>query len=188
MQYLKSAFALLVGSSLLYGCGSHPEDPVGNLGLPAWVLQPEVENGLAETACVPSSGHISIDKQQATAMARSGIAKQIDIKVKAMDKVYNRRTDTSVGRDIGSNFEAVSKQVTERSLSGTKTTRVDIFPIERQQQLCAMVTLEPEKTRELFETVLADSGRQLDPQDEAVLYEEFRATKAQEELEKELSR
>ncbi|MCQ3829674.1 hypothetical protein HXX02_09465 [Microbulbifer elongatus] len=188
MRIRSAVLTLLAGSLTLAGCGSNPDAPVGNLGLPGWVMQPEVEDGLAETACVPFSGHLSIDKQQATAMARSGIAQQISVKVKAMDKVYNRRTDTAGGRDIGANFESVSKQVTERSLTGTKATKTDIFDIDRKRQLCTMVTLEPEKTKAVFENILADSGRQLDPQDEAVLYEEFRAAKAQQELEKELSR
>ncbi|WP_226661463.1 hypothetical protein [Microbulbifer aggregans] len=188
MRTINSALALALGTLMLTGCGSNPDTPVGNIGLPAWVMQPELENGLAETACVPFSGHISIDKQQATAMARSGIAQQIAVKVKAMDKVYNRRTDTTGSLNIGANFETVSKQVTERSLSGTRATKTDIFEIDRKRQLCSMVTMEPEKTKEIFDNILADSGRQLDPKDEAVLYEEFRAHKAQEELEKELSR
>jgi hypothetical protein len=45
-----------------------------------------------------------------------------------------------------------------------------------------MVTMQPEATKALFENIMKQSKRKLSPQNEDILYEEFRAAKAQNEL------
>jgi hypothetical protein len=154
--------------------------PVSNI--PAWVLNPIIDDGLAATECVKWSGNMSIDKKQAVANARAGLVKQINIKVKAMDKTYARKTETQDKMVTSNVFESVSKQIAEQSLVGARPERVELVNIGDVQNLCAMVTLKPEKTQELLDSILAASEVTVSAQDKDILYEEFKSYKAHQEL------
>jgi len=153
--------------------------------LPSWVLLPVVKNGFADTQCVTTVADMNILKNKATALARAEIAKQINIQIKAMDKTYQNLTETGKGSTAGSTFESVSKQVTQKNLSGSRAVKVDYvdFP-DGTQKLCVMVVLDPDLAKNLYQNIVKAAGRKLSPKDNAVLYEEFKAYKAQQELEK----
>jgi hypothetical protein len=167
--------------SILGACSSNQVvKPV----LPEWVLTPTIENGIADTQCVKSAGiDFPVLKSKATALARAELAKQINLRVKAMDKTYQRLTDTNQGSSTGGTFEAVSRQLTNQTLSGTRATKVEYidFP-DNSQKLCVMVTLDPNLTNTLFKTLVKESGQNISPRDEAVLYERFLAKKAADEM------
>jgi hypothetical protein len=154
--------------------------------LPSWVLNPIIENGIADTQCVQTTADFNVLKNKATALARAELTKQIEVNVKAMDKTYQRLTDTAQGSSTGSDFESVSRQLASQTLSGSRTTQVDYvdFP-DGTQKLCVLVTLSPELTETLFKNIVKQSGRNISPKDEAVLYERFLAKKAGEEMDKE---
>lgn len=171
---------------MLASCGSNDvkeEVSQPSVKIPSWVMMPIIDDGLASTECVRWSGNMSIDKKQATANARAGLSKQIDIKVKAMDKTYARKTETGDKMVTSNVFESVSKQVSEQSLVGSRPERVEIIEIAGEDNLCAMVTLKPEFTKNLFENLIKQSGAQVNAQDEAILFEEFKSYKAHQELE-----
>jgi hypothetical protein len=58
--------------------------------------------------------------------------------------------------------------------------------IDGKKNLCAMVAFSPEKTKKLFEDIVEASGKSLNPQSEQALYQEFKAQKAQQEMDKSL--
>jgi len=177
----------VVAFSLLGACASQPPAPEAQkTKLPDWVLMPIIENGIADTQCVQTTADFNILKNKATALARAELAKQIEIKVKTMDKTYQRLTDTNEGSSTGSTFESVSKQLANKTLSGSRATKVDYidFP-DNTQKLCVMVTMSPELTESLFKNMVKESGRNISPQNEAVLYERFLAKKAADEMEAE---
>lgn len=178
---------VMVGA-LMAGCASTDKKAAqGELPqLPDWVTKPVIEDGIAVTECVRSSGDMSLDKAEAVANARAAMAKQISVKVEAMDKTYQRKVKTEKGDSVGGSFESVSKQVTQQYLQGSRPTKMDFVNIGNQRNLCTMVTLAPEATQDLFDAIVKQSDRKLSPRDKRVLYEEFKAEKAQEELEKEL--
>lgn len=182
---------LAASIGLLAACGSQApkEDMSAMSNIPDWVLNPLVENGIADTQCVTAYPGTSMGtlKSAATANARAELAKQINVKVKAMDKTYNRLTETNQGPSTGSTFESVSKQITEQSLSGSRAIKVDYvnLPPENKSNLCVMVALNPEQTKTLFENLVDGAGVNLNPNNEAVLYERFLAEKAAEEMEAE---
>ena len=146
-----------------------------------------VEDGFADTQCVQTIADMNIIKNKAVALARAEIAKQINIQVKAMDKTYQNLTETGKGSTAGSTFESVSKQVTQQKLSGSRPIKMDYidFP-DGTQKLCVMVAMSPAVTKALFQELVSASGKQLSPNDDAVLYQEFKAHKAQDEMEQEL--
>jgi len=170
----------------LIGCINHPGKTTSNIKLPNWVVAPAVENGLADSACVPWSGHMTIDRDQATAEARNSLVRQIEVKAANMTKTFAHKTDTVAGSNVGANFETSARQIAEATLQGSKTVMTDLFEVDGKQTLCVMVTIEPEKTREVFAGIVKASGAKLASQDENVMYEEFKAYKAQQELERTL--
>ncbi len=161
-----------------------------NPQLPTWVTMPHVNEGLADTQCVANVGSMSIQKSKATTLARAEIAKQINIQVKAMDKTYQNLTEISDGTATsGSTFEAVSKQVTQQRLSGTRPVKLEYvdFP-DGSQKLCVMVTLNPEVTKELYTDIVEKSGRKLSQRNDKVLYQKFLAAQAEKQLDAELEK
>lgn len=150
---------------------------------PDWVKLPTVEDGLASTQCVANKGSASIMQGKATALARAEIARQIEVKATALDKTYQRLTEASVGDSFGESFESVSKTVANQNLSGTRAVKAEFVKgIDGQPQFCVMVTMSPALTKNLFKDLLKEANTQVGAQNEAILYEEFKAYKAHQEL------
>lgn len=169
------------------GCASNTNDADLSINPPEWVMNPSVEGGIAESTCVQSSGHFNIDRKQAIAEARQGLAQQIQSRVEAMDETYSNRTTTEDGTTAGGTFESVSRQVTEQNLSGAVPERVELVRIGDQTQLCAMVAMRPDQTRDLFNKLVAQSGAKLGAQDEQVLFQQFKAEQARKRLDSQLN-
>ena len=183
-RILKIVFLLGVTSLILQGCATDEKQvkvkQAGNI--PEWVLNPVIKDGLAAAECVAWSGNFTVDREQATAFARANLTKQISLKSAAMDETYARRVDASTGRNTGTSFESTSKQIAEQELRLTRAVKVAPATINDEKQLCVLVTLEPEHTKQLFKKIVSSTG-QLSAQDESILYEEFKAFKAQQRLE-----
>lgn len=185
----------LMGVLLLSACASDPPPPPeppkpAAPTLPDWVMSPEsqIDGGLAATECVKANATMSILKNKATTLARADLAEQIGIQVKSMDKIYSNLTETGDGSASGQTFESVSKQVTNQKLQGSRAVKTDYVETHDGTNLCVLVVLNPAETRELFDAIVGQAGRELSPTDDRVLYQEFKAHKAQNELEAEVSR
>lgn len=174
--------------AVVAGCASKPEVS----SLPEWVSMPAKQaqvGALATTECVQDNAGMSILKSKATALARADIAKQIQTKVQSLDKVYQSLSENGGVSGSGSTFESVTKQVTDQMLQGAIPEKVEYITIrEDERQLCVMVVLSPEKNKKIFDSLLQASDRQLSPDNEALMYQEWRAKKAQEELESTLNK
>lgn len=177
-------------AAVISACGSteKTEDtsPISNL--PKWILNPHVDGGIAATDCVKYSGNISIDKKMASANSRLALAQQIDIRVEGLDKTYSNRTDSNDDTTTGNSFSSVSKQLTKQKLTGSRVVQSDIVKIAGKDHFCVLTTLEPKATTELFNDILKQSKRSINPADEKFLYQEFKAKKAEQSLEKEISK
>jgi hypothetical protein len=151
---------------LCAGCASGPPD---------WVASPDVDNGFAATDCVRDSGKLSLDRQVALAKARAGVAKQYEARVKSMDRAYARLRDPGATTLPGqaTPFEVVAKPVAEQMLGGLDPARVEYVEINDVRQLCAMVTVEPEQARAVFDKLVAASGETLDVPTSEALFQEF---------------
>lgn len=185
MKRLNQSLALL-SVVILAGCTSQQEKTESNIGLPNWVVSPQADDGLADSACVSYSGHFTIDRDQAVALARNALVQQIEVRAASLTKTYANRTDTVEGTNVGANFESNARQLAEATLRGTKAERVDLFEVEGEKQLCALVVLSKHKTDDLASRILDNSGASLSNDDEQVLREEFKARRGQEELREEL--
>lgn len=189
MNILHLATISVAASVLLTACSSEPtkEELAAADPYPAWFYNPTVENGIAAASCVPIPGsNVSVAKKQATANGRANLAFQIDTKVKAMDKTYDRVTTTNAGSSTGGTFESVSKQVTQQSLSGSRAIEFERVMDGDKKMMCALVALNPEATNQLFKDLMQSAEVNLSPDNESVLKEQFLAYKAQQELDQEL--
>jgi len=158
--------------------------PTPSSNLPSWVLNPVVEDGIAATDCVKYSGHMSIDKKMATANSRLALAQQIDVRVEGLEKTYSNRVDSNDDTSAGSSFSSVSKQLTKQKLNGSRVIKSDIVKILGKEHFCVLTTLSPAATTELFEAIIKQSQRTINPKDEKFLYQEFKAQKAEKNLDK----
>jgi len=178
----------LAAAIALTGCASNSNTSDPDINPPDWVLNPSIEDGIAEATCVQSSGHFNIDRKQAIAEARQGLAQQIQLRVESMDETYANRTTTEDGTTAGGTFESVSRQVTEQNLSGAIPERVEMVRMGETVQVCAMVAMRPDETRDLFNKLVAQSGVKLGAQDEKVLFQQFKAEQARKRLDSQLNK
>ncbi|GAB2990092.1 hypothetical protein [Psychrosphaera aestuarii] len=188
---MKSAIKLsvtLAVVAVMSACSTKPTPEVLNENIPDWVLNPSIENGIAHAECVSSSGNMSIDKAQAIALARVGLAQQISTRVKALDKTFQERVDVEGQSVVGATFSSVSKQVTNQALVGATPIKTSYANFNGKNQLCVLTGLSPEKTDALFKGLIEASDRKLSMSQESVLYQEFKAYKAQQELDRELEK
>ena len=167
-----SVTALIVAG--LAGCASQPPD---------WIMRPTAEGGFAATDCVKASGNLSLDRQVAVAKARAEIAKQIELRVAAMDKTYTRLTEETnapagadqpaQSRGVQTAFESVSKQIAEQTLGGLTPTRVEYVDLNDVRNLCAMINIDKPQTRQVYDQIVQTAGAKLAPETSEALYKDF---------------
>ncbi len=174
---------------LLTACSSSEpvqETAVGDI--PGWILNPQIDDGIAVSECVLWSGNMSIDKQQAVANARTSLAQRIETRVSAMDKTYRDKIEASSGVESGTTFSSVSKQVTQQTLVGTNPIQTDIVNIADKTNLCVLVGIGQQSTQAIFEQLISASERTVNAQQKDILYQEFKAERADLALDKEIEK
>ena len=160
-----------------------PTNVPSEINLPGWVLQPEVEEGIAAAQCVQFSGNISLDQQEITAKGRAALAQQVNLRAQVMDQVFQDRIETDEKSTSGSVFQNVSRQVTDQLLIGSKLIRTDFGDINDAPYICGLVAISPSETERLFESIVSsEDAPTTNVQDKDILYQEFKAYKAQQDL------
>jgi hypothetical protein len=173
MRLATISLLIAVGAA---GCASQPPD---------WIMRPTAEGGWASTECVKDSGNLSLDRQIAVAKARAEIAKQIELRVAAMDKTYTRLSEeanqnvqnatptSGQSKSFQSAFESVSKQIAEQTLGGLTPSRVEYVELQGARNLCAMIVVDRSAARQVYDTVVQASGEKLAPAASEALYKDF---------------
>lgn len=187
---VKPLIASVFMAGMLSACSSTSDNTASSsrVNVPDWVLNPVVENGIAAADCIKYSGNISIDQKMAVANARLALAQQIETRIEGLDKTFANRVDANDKTTVGSTFSSVSKQLTKQTLRGSRVVKADIVDIAGKDYFCALTTLSPELTKTLFQDLVKETKLKIDPQDEQFLYQEFKAFKAEQDLEKEIAR
>ncbi len=148
-----------------------------------------LEGGLTACKCnfATSYEEVQYAREESIADARSELARILGIRVKNMVKRYKNRTVAGTKRYIGSTFEDVAKQVANRYLQGSRPLKFATFRTEDGKFVaCAVVGLQPDVVKDMIHEIAQEANLN-NPKDEEILYEEFKAYKAQQELEKETS-
>ena len=175
--------------ALLTACSnSNPAQETTVGSIPSWILNPQIEDGIAVSECVLWSGNMSIDKQQAIANARTALAQRIETRISALDKTYRDKVEVASGVESGSTFSSVSKQVTQQTLVGTTPIKTDIVNIAGKDNLCVLVAIGQQATKNVFDELISAAKRPMNAQQEDVLYQEFKAQRAEQQLDQELDK
>lgn len=185
-----SLFKMLSLSVFVFvgGCSSSTETDTSIGSIPNWILNPQVEDGIAVSECVLFSGNMSIDRQQALANGRASLAQRIESRISALDKIYRDKIEVSSGVESGTTFSSVSKQVTQQTLVGTSLIKTDIVEIAGKDNLCVLVAVGQESTKEMFDNLVNAAKRPMSAQQKDVLYTEFKAQRAEQQLDAELEK
>ena len=187
---VKPLIASLFIAGMLSACSSTSDSTASSsrVNVPDWVLNPVVENGIAAADCIKYSGNISIDQKMAVDNARLELPQQIETLIEGLYKTFANRVDANDNTTVGSTFSSVSKQLTKQTLRGSRVVKADIVDIGGKDYFCALTTLSPELTKTLFQDLVKETKLKIDPKDEQFLYQEFKAFKAEQDLEKEIAR
>lgn len=139
MNKLTAAFLVASASSLLLvGCadkGTKPqfaevcEYEAGVLA-PDWYCDPESVGGVAAIgeARVNPGNDKNLQRTQAMANARTGIARQLETKVQAMLTDWARTTGAGDAQTYEANFEDTSRQLTQQTLTNTRQLKRWVAP------------------------------------------------------------
>ncbi len=196
---MKPLFGLAVASLaslVLIGCGgTATTTPQASTPAPSadpypdWYYAPDaaVPDAINSASCVQiPSNNMEAARKQSIASAKSTLAGIIGTKVQAMDKTFDRITNTDAGASTGGNFESVSKQLVNQSLAGANVIKGQKVTDDGVPYFCSLVSLAPEKTQSLIGSILKASNVNLSPGNESVLREQFNAYKAEQKLDAEI--
>jgi len=159
-----------------------------NPSLPEWVAAPYVEGGLVQTECVVADAPMSILRGRAVTLARSSLSSELQTALQDLKVNYQKLATTNEGTSFDEQYDRVTKEILDQTLTGSRPARVDYVSIEGQRQLCAMVIIDEKNTARLREEVVARTGMNLSADQEAQLWQQFVLTKAEESLSKERAR
>lgn len=141
---------------------------------PDWVMDPQSVAALAASECVPSSGSLSIDRQQVSANARVALAQQIGIKIEAVDKTYMSRVDDGKAPKLNSSFESSSKQTVDTMLNGARLQRLEMVKNSEGNFMCGLIALEQDSDKKIVRSVIQANSAQIDNDTEEILLAKFR--------------
>lgn len=184
--FIASSAAVLVAACSQPVKQAAPVDPY-----PSWYYSASeaVPNALSTASCVAiPAGNLEIARKKALVNGKADIAGQIETRVKAMDKAYDRMATTDEGDSVGGTFESVTKQVANQALSGVRAIKSARVTDAGKPYFCSLVSLDPTATKSLIDSLIRASGSNLSSANESVLREQFNAYKAQQELEGELNK
>jgi len=173
---------LLCLGSLVVACGGKgvvedcvfPDAP--DAGAPGWICDQPVEGikvsavGSAEKS---GAGH-DFMKQMAATSARVQIAQRMQVQVRNMIKQYAETTGAASSETVDKVNTSVTKQITKENLQGTKIYKTRVSPNGTLYVLVVMD--ENDVTRSAQEALRTSMNN------DAALWQQFKAQKGQDEL------
>ena len=142
--------------------------------IPEWISNPTIKDGLAAVDCVKFSGNWSSASKLSSANARIALAQQIEISVESLDETYDSRHSDQDDIILSTKFSSVSKQFTKQALGGSRIVKTEIVTISGNEYYCALATLDPSKTKHTFELIVKATDKNLEPELETELFEQFK--------------
>lgn len=173
--FKKRILCLMVVCTATLTLNVSAKESIDTSSIPPWVLNPVVDDGLAAVDCVAFSGNVSVDAKLASSNARLALSQQIETRVEGVDETFDSRESQNGKTEISTKFSSVSKQITNQILSGSKILRSDVVNIGGENFFCSLASLNPTKTKALFNTIVDKSNNDLQPQLKEELYQQFKA-------------
>lgn len=151
-------------------------------GAPKWVMIPHVEGFVSEVGSAPknASDDKSFQRAEAMADARDNLANQISINVDNMFKRFKGSTGNAKNASFDRSSESVSKQIASQTLNNTVVK--DTW-ISKSGTLYILMAIDTSAVIDTTEDAIKSSFKNDD-----ALYQKFLASKAQDELAKEIEK
>ena len=181
----------LAMSTILVGCGGGDKPQVAasctfpdapEVAAPEWVCDAPVEG--VEVSAVGSAkiglagaGHA---KQMAMTKGRVQLAQMMKVHVANMIKQYVETTGAGESETVDQVTTSVTKQITKETLVGSRIFRSKVSP---NKVMYVIVGLDPTKVEAAAEEAIKTSMK-----NERALWQQFKASKAQDELAAEISK
>lgn len=182
---------LLLGALFIMGCSNNKTVAVQPTAIqqpqsayssqPEWILMPEVEGATAAvgSARIGKAG-LQFARTQALLAARAELARTVEIKVKDLTKSYTNVVGIGENESVESVATNVSKSVASQTLKGSKQMNVYISPTN---ELFVLVAIPNSDLKQDIKSNLIN-----ELQNEAKLYQEFKADQGFKELDAEIER
>ena len=191
---VKTLSSVAVASILLTGCGEAPapakKAPEADFSCkqdgvraPEWTCNPYAEGAIAALGIAKmNAGHDkSMQRSEAMADGRDGLASQISTKVSNLFKSYKGTTGTGKDATFDAASSKVSKQLASQTLSGSRSIKAWTNPKTNELYLLVVVSNEPVKKA-------MDKAVKTSFKNDKAMYAKFLAAKADGELDKELEK
>lgn len=164
----------IVGLLLLAG-------PALGADWPVWAMNPTFDGGIAAADCTQASGNLTLDRSMVVANARTTLAQEISVRVKAVDKVYASRLQQGDRRpESATLFLRASESITDQALQNSRVARFETIRRTFGPNLvCALVVMGPKETREYFTDLVRVAQAQVAPQVESELFDTFRGRRVE---------
>ncbi len=148
---------------------------------PKWVLDPSIEKGLGAvgSAKIGKAG-MQFARTEALANGRDDLARMINVKVSNMIKNFCQAIGVGDNQTVDKTCSQVSKQVASEVLSGSRQKEMWMSPSGEVYVLMIIDT-------NLIKQVVKD-GIESSYKNDAVLWQQFQAKNAHEELDKEVDK
>jgi len=184
---LKLLAATVAGMIIFTGCGSNNPQPqqqcsIDGAQAPEWICNDAAnfKDGVYAVGSAQKTplGY-SFQKEEATAVARDAIARKISLKVKNMLKRYYSSTGVKDSQTSERVVTSVSKQLAKETLQGSKIIQSWTSP---KGTLFVLVGVSNEDLKKSLKNSLSTY------KNKSALWQELKAQKAQEELEKQIDK
>lgn len=174
--------ALLAFSFIITGCADKKPEARNALNAwPEWYQNPRAlgdEFAAAGSAKPNRAGDLELQKIEAMAIARSELARSMDLRVKDMFKRATQELGIGESQSIDHAVQYVSKQVTDVSLKGSYQKRLHLDP--DSGMLFVLMVLDQNRVNQMLkESISTSLGN------EQALWQKFQATQMWQELDSE---
>ena len=177
---------LATGAFMLTGCGQQPQPKLNGTKVPAWVFNggAKIKNSkkhmflYAVGSAEKSPLGINFQRDEAIANARDALSRQISVKVENMFKTYMSSTGVGDSQTAEKVATDVSKQLSREVLQNSKLINTFIMPDKTMYVLVGM----PKIKQALW------NATQTTFHNNQALWQEFKAKKAQQQLDFEINK
>lgn len=190
-RFMFLVVALFIASALIISCGSsNPKVAASNPNAMEVIEDPfqdltDLSNKIIESGGVAAVGQGTsmrqdLAKKKAVTDAMGNLAQVFNTKVQRLNRSFQEEIGSTNDSEINEAFSSVTKTLTSQLLRGAVTKKVKFMRNKETGQItaAAVVVIDP---KTLNQSIL-DELQNKKPQ----LYQRFRATKAYEELKKEM--
>lgn len=147
--------------------------------IPAWYLNPPQEDDYLFATSTSTSRDMQVAVQKAKVTAQASLAQQLETNLSDLTKNFQNETGLGSDSELITEFSAATKAVTQQTLNGTRVTQQEILPEKDIYRVYLLMSLPiGAANKQLMEKIKGNQA----------LYTQFRATKAFEELDKEIGK